>query len=53
MEVIVPEWTYLALAVLAFVLLAVNHWLTRRAHGLRKRQSDADAAAQWKGSRVG
>lgn len=33
-----PEWCQFGLAVLAFVLLAVNHWLTRRAHGLRNRR---------------
>ena len=41
MEVILPEWIQFSLALLAFFLLALNHWLTRRAHGLRKSRSES------------
>lgn len=44
MEVTLPEWTQFGLALLAFFLLALNHWLTRRAHGLRERRSESEAA---------
>jgi hypothetical protein len=43
MEVILPEWTQFGLALLAFFLLALNHWLTRRAHDLCKRRSESEA----------
>lgn len=32
------DWCQFGLAVLAFGLLGANHWLTRRAHGLRERR---------------
>lgn len=45
MEVTLPEWIQFGLALLAFVLLALNHWLTRRAHGLRKSRSEGESAS--------
>ncbi len=43
MEVTLPEWTQFGLALLAFFLLALNHWLTRRAHHLRKSRSESES----------